>query len=225
MSCKSSKNPRCPLRFLGLFTQGWRCCLGAREIAKIRIWLADHGHSDSRKRNAGSWWVVFLSVFVGTGVGGWYWQRTLGNEHFRKTGALLTFILQHSPLKCHSITSLKQLNVAVVKKNQWIQTNDAGALKCIHVSQTLRLAMDQRTDLCMWLNAEVTHFPCGHKTKYYKEMHLKLGPFIPAWCSKHFFRKWCRNFVLPFEISSSFAWRPLPRHFPSFSSGNMVWIS
>ena len=119
--------------------------------------------------------LFFFLFLLGQVVGGWYWQRTLGNEHFRKTGALLTFILQHSPLKCHSITSLKQLNVAVVKKNQWIQTNDAGALKCIHVSQTLRLAMDQRTDLCMWLNAEVTHFPCGHKTKYYKEMHLKLG--------------------------------------------------
>lgn len=56
---------------------------------------------------------------------------------------------QHSPLKCHLIAGIKQLNAAVVKKNQWIQTNDAGALKCIHVSQTLRLAMDQRTDLCM----------------------------------------------------------------------------
>lgn len=55
---------------------------------------------------------------------------------------------QHSPLKCHLITGIKQLNAAVVKKNLWIQTNDAGALGCIDVSQALHLAMDQRTYVC-----------------------------------------------------------------------------
>ena len=27
---------------------------------------------------------------------------------------------------------------------------------------------------------EVTHFPCGHKTKFYKEMHLMLRQNMPG---------------------------------------------
>lgn len=102
------------------------------------------------KENAGSWWVVFLSVFVGTGCWGVVLATDTRKLTFQRNWSL-SFMSQHSPLKCHLITGIKQLNAAVVKKNLWIQTNDAGALGCIDVSQALHLAMDQRTYVCDWM--------------------------------------------------------------------------
>ena len=89
---------------------------------------------------------VVLEGSLATDTKKWTFQRNWS----------LSFMLQHASLKCHLIAGVKQLNALMCRSActwQWIR-------------ELMWL---------MWLDAQVTHFPCGHKTKYYKEMHLKLG--------------------------------------------------
>lgn len=134
------------------------------------------------KENAGSWWVVFLSVFVG----GWYWQRTLGNEHFRETGALVS---------CHS-TPRWNVTWLLVSSNlmqqSWRKISGFRQMMRVHCDAL----MCRRPYTWQWIR-ELMYviecwgdaFPLRSQDQVLQGNALETWALIPAWCSKHVFWK------------------------------------
>ena len=146
--------------------------------------------------------LFFFLFLLGQVVGGWYWQRTLGNEHFRETGALVS---------CHS-TPRWNVTWWLVSSNlmqqSWRKISGFRQMMRVHWDAL----MCRRPYTWQWIR-ELMYviecwgdaFPLRSQDQVLQGNALETWALIPAWCFKHVFWKWCWKLKLRVAtLSNSF---------------------